>query len=160
MRKRSHDDSGAALIEFALVLPLLLLLVFGIVDFGRAINYWIDETHLANEAARFAAVGRNPALSGTFQDWIAGQAVTKELREGSGSVGGDGLEVCLDFPNGPEVGEPLVVTVTASFNWLPILNIADDTDPLTEADIVASSTMRLEAREEDFETGLAAGCSS
>jgi Flp pilus assembly pilin Flp len=159
MSRRSHDDSGAALIEFALVLPLLLLLVFGIVDFGRAINYWIDETHLANEAARFAAVGRNPAPSGNFQDWIAGQAVTKELREGSDSVGGGGLKVCLTFPNGPnpKVGEPLEVRVSTTFNWLPFLNAETG---LTSTEIAGSSTMRLEARKEDFEAGLAAGCSS
>jgi len=157
MSRRSHDDSGAALIEFALVLPLLLLLVFGIVDFGRAINYWIDETHLANEAARFAAVGRNPDDPGNFQDWIASQAVTKELREGSDSIDGGGLEVCLEFPNGPQVGEPLEVTVSATFNWMPFLNAETG---LTSTDITGSSTMRLEAREEDFEAGLAAGCST
>ena len=55
-----HDESGVALIEFALVLPLLLLVLCGIFEFGRIYNYWIDETHLANEAARWAAVDRNP----------------------------------------------------------------------------------------------------
>ncbi len=157
MSRRSHDDSGAALIEFALVLPLLVALLFGMLEFGRAINYWIDETHLANEAARFAAVGRNPDDPGNFQDWIASQAVTKELREGSSSVGGGGLKVCLSFPNGPQVGEPLEVRVSTTFSWLPFLKAKGG---LTSTEIAGSSTMRLEAREEDFETGLAAGCST
>ena len=39
------------MVEFALVLPILLLVLFGIFDFGRAINYWIDATHMSNEAA-------------------------------------------------------------------------------------------------------------
>ena len=49
-------QEGVALIEFALVLPLLLLLVLGVIDFGKAFNYKNDETHLANQAARYAAV--------------------------------------------------------------------------------------------------------
>ena len=47
------DERGVALVEFALVLPLLLVLLLGMIDVGKAVNYWNDETHLANEAARF-----------------------------------------------------------------------------------------------------------
>ncbi len=157
-------DSGSAMIEFALVLPLLLLLIMGIVDFGRALNYWIDETHLANEAARFAAVGRNPGNDSgglTLQQWTRSQAVTTELRDGGGLKAG-GMKVCLSFPNGPQVGEPVEVEVSTTFNWLPFL-----ADPpaflgtgLTDVDLSASSTMRLEAREDLFEAGIATGCAS
>src|SRR5512133_2417626 len=49
-------DEGQALVELALILPLLVLLVIGVVDFGRALNIKNDETHLASEAARFAVV--------------------------------------------------------------------------------------------------------
>jgi Flp pilus assembly protein TadG len=156
--RTSTRDSGSAMIEFALVLPLLLLLVMGIVDFGRALNYWIYETHLANEAARFAAVGRNPGNDSgglTLQEWTRAQAVTTELRDDLG------MQVCLDFPKGPQVGEPVEVKVSATFNWLPFL-----ADPpaflggtgLTDVDLSGSSTMRLEAREDLFETGIAEGC--
>src|SRR5438105_15914427 len=58
-----RDDRGVALTEMALVLPVLLLLILGMVDFGKAINYWIDDTHLANEGARMAVVNNNPAGS-------------------------------------------------------------------------------------------------
>jgi Flp pilus assembly protein TadG len=40
-------DRGAAAVEFALLLPLLLLLVFGIIDFGRALNAEITITQAA-----------------------------------------------------------------------------------------------------------------
>ena len=53
-------ESGVALVEFAMVLPLLLILLLLILDFGRAINYWIDTTHLASEGARLAAVDKAP----------------------------------------------------------------------------------------------------
>ncbi len=152
------------MIEFALVLPLLLLLVLGIVDFGRALNYWIDETHLANEAARFAAVGRNPGNESggvTLQEWTRAQAVTTELRDGS-ALKAEGMQVCLRFgPNGPQVGEPVTVEATTTFNWLPFL-----ANPpaflggtgLTDVEISGSSTMRLEAREDQFEAGISEGC--
>ena len=57
---RVRDEEGVALVEFALVLPMLVMLLFGMLEFGRAINYWLDANHLANEGVRFAVVNRNP----------------------------------------------------------------------------------------------------
>src|SRR5437660_292654 len=53
-RMRLSDARGVALAELALVLPLLLVLLLGMLDFGKAFNDWIDETHLANEGAGLA----------------------------------------------------------------------------------------------------------
>ncbi len=50
-------ESGNALIEFAFVLPLLLLVVFGITEFGRALMTVNVLTAAAREGARVAAVG-------------------------------------------------------------------------------------------------------
>jgi Flp pilus assembly protein TadG len=56
--RRARDrDRGAAAVEFALLLPMLLLLVFGIIDFGRALNAQITLTQAAREGARLAALG-------------------------------------------------------------------------------------------------------
>lgn len=44
--------------EFALVAPLLILLVFGAIQFGRLYNNYISVTHAAREGARLAAVGK------------------------------------------------------------------------------------------------------
>src|SRR5215211_656311 len=109
---RSRDDKGVALVEFALVLPLLLLLVIGMMDFGKAINYWIDESHLAAEGARFAAVDKNPGPEATLQLSLQQQADTAELRDAN---------VCIAFPNGAVVGEPVEVTVRYSYSWLPFI---------------------------------------
>jgi hypothetical protein len=65
------DSRGTALVEMALVLPLLLLLLFGMIDFGKAFNEWIDETHLANEGARLAAVSYCPDTAQTDCGWVA-----------------------------------------------------------------------------------------
>ena len=50
-------DRGAAAVEFALVLPLLLLVLFGIIDFGRALNAQLTLTQAAREGVRLAALG-------------------------------------------------------------------------------------------------------
>jgi Flp pilus assembly protein TadG len=54
-------DRGAVAVEFALLLPVLLLIVFGIIDFGRALNAQITLTQAAREGARLAALGDTTA---------------------------------------------------------------------------------------------------
>jgi Flp pilus assembly protein TadG len=69
MRRRTSRDTprdrGAVAIEFALLLPVLLLLLFGIIDFGRALNASITLTQAAREGARFAAVADAIGLPNT-----------------------------------------------------------------------------------------------
>lgn len=57
-RARLRDD-GAVAVEFALVLPLLLLVVFGVIDFGRMLNAQISLTQAAREGARWDALGQS-----------------------------------------------------------------------------------------------------
>ena len=58
----SRSDRGAAAVEFALVLPLLLLLLGGIIDFGFAFNTQISLTHAAREGVRVEALGTGDAV--------------------------------------------------------------------------------------------------
>lgn len=53
-RRRRGDDSGVAMIEFALVLPLLAMVVFGIVDLSRAYELQNRLRNSAREGAAFA----------------------------------------------------------------------------------------------------------
>jgi hypothetical protein len=146
-----RDERGVALVEFALVAPLLFLLLFGMLDFGRAFNYWIDSTHLANEGARWAVVNHNPG-SGTLQDFIQQQADTGELRSGGSSAVPDPLRVCINFPSGGTVGQPVVVTASVTYHWLPFIS---NRIGVLATTVTGSSTMRLEA----VPTNYAAGCS-
>jgi Flp pilus assembly protein TadG len=132
---RLREERGVAMVEFALVLPLLALLIMGIIDFGRALNYWIDETHLANEGARWAAVSHWPS-SGSLQDYIKSQIETPELKNGTGSVS-KAAQVCIT--PGAKVGDPVTVTVTAKYHWLKIIGIS------TDSTLTGSATMRMEA---------------
>jgi Flp pilus assembly protein TadG len=143
LRARLVDQSGVALVEFALVLPVLLLILLGSLDFGKAYNYWIDETHLANEGARYAAVNQTPDPSAaSFLDAIRDQADTTELKDGGTSSVPDALQVCVSFPNGTsKVGDPVKVTVTSTYRLLSF--IASKVD-VTDVAMTTSSTMRLE----------------
>ena len=62
MKRRRHAasdsrDRGSVAVEFALLLPVLLLILFGVIDFGRAISYQITLTQAAREGARVASLG-------------------------------------------------------------------------------------------------------
>lgn len=64
-RRRAATDSrdrGSVAVEFALLLPLLLLIVFGTIDFGRAINAQITLTQAAREGARLASFGDSSSV--------------------------------------------------------------------------------------------------
>jgi Flp pilus assembly protein TadG len=135
-----QDERGAALVEFALVLPVLILLLFGMLQFGLVFNYWIDETHLANEGARWAAVNNWPG-SGSLQQYIRGQADSNELRNNA--------HVCISFPNGTKnVGDPVQVDMTYTAG-IPVVHsistaLFDGRIPST-VKVAGRSVMRLEA---------------
>jgi hypothetical protein len=148
------DERGVALVEFTLVLPLILLLLLGMIDFGKAFNYWNDETHLANEAARFAAVNNSPtkdasgnAVPRSLNAAITNQADTGELRSGGRSISkwdgtSGGVDVCIIFPAGTHnIGDPVKVVVRAQYNWLGYL--VGKGVPL-HSGLTATSTMRIE----------------
>jgi Flp pilus assembly protein TadG len=147
------DEKGAALVEFALVVPILLVLLMAMLDFGKAFNYWIDETQLASSGARWAVVNASPGqcpdgtTATSLAAYIQCQADTKELRSGGTSSVANPAKVCISFPpvaghSSPLVGDPVRVTVSVSYKWLPIIGQKISAVATT---IKGESTMRLEA---------------
>ena len=136
------SESGAALVEFVLVLPLFLLLLLGVFDFGKAFNYWIDGTHLSHEGARYAAVGKNPGPGTTLAESIKARADTPELRSGSDSVTGP-MKVCVSFPDGTSrVGDPVQVKVEFTYQFLNYVTAM--VPSVTSKTVANTSTMRIE----------------
>jgi Flp pilus assembly protein TadG len=145
LRRLVGDQRGQSLTEFALVAPLLFLLLFGIIDFGKAMNYWNDETQLAAMGARFAAVSGGNNAPGNCPDgstpatlaaYIQCNADTGELRNGSTFV--SKAAVTITFPTGNQgIGCPVQVRVSTNYNWLPILGLGS-------SPMVQTSTQRLE----------------
>jgi TadE-like protein len=149
-----RSENGAVLVEFALILPVFCMLAFLIFDAGRAYNYWIDQTHLASEGARIAAVNRVPA--GGLRTYLADQATTDELRDGGTDSVPGSLEVCVDFPTDSadgthgQVGDPVKITVRTQYHWLPIIEAG-----VTSSELEGSATHRLERT-----PSYGAGCTS
>jgi Flp pilus assembly protein TadG len=105
---RASRDRGAAAVEFALLLPLLLFLVFGIIDFGRALNAQITLTQAAREGARLAALGESNVVSGT-------QAAASGLSPVN-------VSVVTSCPAGAGAGVNAKVTATYSFTFVTPIN--------------------------------------
>jgi Flp pilus assembly protein TadG len=85
-RRNVHlgSESGQAMVEFALILPALLAIVFGIIQFGTAFNYWNDLNQMAADGARFAAVNKVPGQAGgSLTAFITSQGDSGELSNGT-----------------------------------------------------------------------------
>ena len=52
MRNKNKPTRGQALVEFALVLPIFIFVIFGIVDFGRAFHCWTSLNYQCIQAVR------------------------------------------------------------------------------------------------------------
>ena len=91
---RGRDERGTAVVEFALVLLPLCLIVFGILDFGRALNYYNNLTQLACEAG-------SPEL----KKGIAVQMTTAPLSTDT-----------------QPTGKPVTVTANYTFTFIPLVH--------------------------------------
>lgn len=155
-------EDGQATVEFAIVIPLLLLLVVGIFEFGKAFNYWIDLNHLANEGARWAAVDKVPPYEGNgnvgnpapsriqLKQYLLSQLSTADLKtqvedDASGNLDPNlcNIRLKVDIPAGQpvQIGDPVSVSIQAPGYAIASLGEAINLGTVT---LGAKSTMRLE----------------
>jgi Flp pilus assembly protein TadG len=122
-----------------MVLPLLGALVLMLISFGKALYYYIDLTHVANEGARIATVSQTSMPNGgNLVSYLCSQlgAPGSELRAGSGSV--DRGKVTVSYDSGTlNVGDPVTVSVATKYHWIPFFGGGT-------INIVGSATMRIE----------------
>ena len=129
-RRTRRDERGAAAVEFALVLPFMLLIVFGSIQYG--IYFWADQggSDAARKAARLGAVGDYPtcaAFVASVKSDIAklgdeaGASVKRSYETDAGvkRTAADGSDVLI--------GDYVVVKVTFNsfdfnFPFLPFIN--------------------------------------
>jgi len=127
-------DRGAAVVEFALLLPVLLLLLFGIIDFGRALNAQITITQAAREGARLVALNQPNVVSRT-------QAAAVGL-------GGVSVTVVTSCPPNAGPGVNADVKVSYPFTFVtPISAIASffgDSGPGSALTLTAEGVMPCE----------------
>jgi len=148
--RQRERESGQALVEFALILPVFVVLVVGIIQFGVGLNYWLDMQRIANQGARWGVVNKFPQMTGgcltdptivcsgpNLQEYLAGEPVS------------GGLKPCVNisFPSSTsEVGDPVKVELAIPFTFVPILRLG--TIKLT-----ADATMRLEQKPGRYAAG-------
>ncbi|WP_051366588.1 TadE family protein [Hamadaea tsunoensis] len=119
VRLRRVSDRGASAVEFALVAPVMLLLVFGIIDFGRLFNAQITLTEAAREGARAAAV--TPGDTGRRSS--AAHRRVNEVAGGTGIITVDGTSTFCSRTPGPD--EDAYVATSQNFTWItPIGDLA------------------------------------
>jgi len=145
---RFRRAEGNALVEFALVLPLLLLIFAGIVDFGFLFQRYEVLTNAAREGARISAL---PGYSAPD----VRQRVLDYVAEGLGMLPAE-AEAAVGVPDvqsvtiTPTTGTAFAATqVTANFTYSyvilgPIVNLATGGTWATTITISARSTMRRE----------------
>ena len=99
-KSKLRNEKGTSAVEFALVLPIFVSVIFGIFQFGIAFNNWIAITHAAREGVRLAAVG---------------QYNEQRVRDSAPSVQIQSITIS---GQGGSIGSPVTVTVTGN-----VLNI-------------------------------------
>src|SRR5680860_1890223 len=84
--RKACGERGAAAVEFALILPVLLLLVLGIIEFSRLYNVQISLSNAAREGARTMALHNDPAEARTAAIDAAPSVTNPELTTGDVDV--------------------------------------------------------------------------
>ena len=73
----TNRERGQSLTEFALIAPMFLVLVFGIIDFGMGLNGWITITNAAREGARLGAVYAEAGTTGTSSSPVSCSTISE-----------------------------------------------------------------------------------
>ncbi len=105
--KAEVRERGQSLVEFALVLPVVLLLIFGLLEFGRVLNGLVSAYHCANSLARVALVGKSQEQTltrvnefcPTLPAWtITGNQITVVPPEVADRALGSTIQVTVYYP--------------------------------------------------------------
>jgi Flp pilus assembly protein TadG len=97
--RSSDTDDGAAAVEFALILPVFMMLVIGMITGGILLNHKIGLTQAAREGSRFGSTLPNPPAAGqSVTDWLT---MVKDATVGSAgddfTAGADNSSICVAF---------------------------------------------------------------
>ena len=132
---RNRSERGQALVETAVILPIVLVVLLAIFEFGKLLNYKLELTQAARDGARWAAVNRNPGPGVTLADSIVQSLDTQDIRSRAQA------SIC-SFGN--NVGDRVRVTVTVpNYDIFPIYG-GLRLNGVTSFTITSKADMRLE----------------
>ncbi len=109
---KCHLDRGAAAVEMALVLPLLLFLLMGMIDFGRAYSAQIQLSAAAREGVRLASL--NTAADAANDANYGSAAITARVGQAAGGLSG----VTATPTYCSTASGTATVVVSAGFTWI------------------------------------------
>jgi hypothetical protein len=113
-------DQGQGLLEFALIVPIMFVVLIGIFDLGRLYFASISLTSAAREGARYLSV--YPDDISSTPSFVNTRDVTITEAENSGIILSDGdVEIICpntDFDDHCDDGQPVIVTVTYDFDFV------------------------------------------
>lgn len=121
-RRRRRGERGVALVEFAIVAPLLAVVVFGVIDVGRAYK---TQAQLRNAAREGAAFGRNYpsnvegcASGGSIKDVTIAEDTdaSPDFEVHVYNASGTELAACTRTADTPDPGEDIVVETSTTFD--------------------------------------------
>jgi len=113
-RWSAREERGAAAVEFALVAPLLLLLVFGIISYGYMLSFRQAVSQAAAEGARAAAV----AQLNQDREQLATDAVNAAISSYQGITCADAAMTCtITVAECPDDGSPAYATIDLSYAY-------------------------------------------
>jgi len=128
---KSKKSKGQSLVETALVLPILLLLLTGIIDFGMLFNNYLVVSNASREGARSAAIGSTDEQISTVVHNVAASLDPVRLS----------VTITPDQVAGRSTGESVAVTVQYEYNMITPIIAALVPGPL---ELKTSTTMRCE----------------
>ncbi|HXH07878.1 MAG TPA: TadE family protein, partial [Vicinamibacterales bacterium] len=141
MRHSHNNERGAALVEAAVTIPILLLIAVGIFEFGRAYQTWQVLTNAAREGARYAVTP-----SSTTENTVA---IVRDYMRGGGLPDWEtaAVNVTTDVPMNPGTGTR--VTIRYPFSFIVLQPVARLVVPASRAGeaitMSATALMRNEA---------------
>jgi Flp pilus assembly protein TadG len=139
-QSRTSQRSGAALVEFAIVLPVFFLLILGIIEFGRAFMVGQLVTNAAREGARQAVLdgSTNTAVTSTITSFL----------QGAGNISPTNVTVTITVSTAAAVnqlanaksGDLCTIRVSVPFNQVSYLTPSY----MATTNLVGQSVMRHE----------------
>jgi hypothetical protein len=121
-----RGSHGSGLVEFALVLPLLLSVIFGIFEFGRLGFSHLTASYAVAEATRYAVTGRHMTDPETGDPIARAESIRRVVRNGVGPLA-IADSIVIDPPDGG--GPDEIVTVSVSFTYRYFLPGLEDVLP-------------------------------
>ncbi|MCM3765807.1 TadE/TadG family type IV pilus assembly protein [Neobacillus niacini] len=131
------SEKGQSMVEFALILPILVMLLFAIVDFGRAFHVYLTLDHTGREIARLMSIGSDEA---TIDSKITSTTSSLDTTN----------KLTIIFPNGKTglaSGSEAKIVLNYKFSFItPLVSLLDklfDTK-ISEYSITDTTVMRVE----------------